>query len=210
MANQPNIAPHPLLLVISGPSGVGKDVLLSQIKASGAPYFFTITTTTRARRDGERDGVEYHFVSKRRFEAMIASGELLEWATVYGNYYGVPKDQVTDALSRGKDVIIKIDVQGAATIRKIAPDALFIFLAPPSEKELKRRLRGRKSESDTALALRMKQARREMQEAKRFDYVVVHHTDRTDEAVREITDIIERERRRMRPLGGLTDYESLA
>ena len=160
----------------------------------GAPYFFTITATTRDRRDGERDGVEYHFLSKRRFEAMIATGELLEWATVYGNYYGVPKAQVMDALNRGEDVIIKIDVQGAATIREIAPDALFIFLAAPSEAELERRLRGRKSESDSALALRMEQARHELREAKKFDYVVVHQTDRTDEAVREIEGIIERER----------------
>ena len=194
MAERRNTAPNPLLLVISGPSGVGKDVLLSRIRASGAPYFFTITATTRDRRDGERDGVEYHFLSKRRFEAMIATGELLEWATVYGNYYGVPKAQVMDALNRGEDVIIKIDVQGAATIREIAPDALFIFLAAPSEAELERRLRGRKSESDAALALRMEQARHEMREAKKFDYVVVHQTDRTDEAVREIEGIIERER----------------
>ncbi len=210
MAERRNTAPNPLLLVISGPSGVGKDVLLSRIRASGAPYFFTITATTRDRRDGERDGVEYHFLSKRRFEAMIASGELLEWATVYGNYYGVPKAQVMDALNRGEDVIIKIDVQGAATIREIAPDALFIFLAAPSEAELERRLRGRKSESDSALALRMEQARHELREAKKFDYVVVHQTDRTDEAVREIEGIIERERGRSRPLGGLTNYESLA
>ena len=196
MAERRNTAPNPLLLVISGPSGVGKDVLLSRIRASGAPYFFTITATTRDRRDGERDGVEYHFLSKRRFEAMIATGELLEWATVYGNYYGVPKAQVMDALNRGEDVIIKIDVQGAATIREIAPDALFIFLAAPSEAELERRLRGRKSESDSALALRMEQARHELREAKKFDYVVVHQTDRTDEAVREIEGIIERERGR--------------
>ena len=210
MAERRNTAPNPLLLVISGPSGVGKDVLLSRLRASGAPYFFTITATTRDRRDGERDGVEYHFLSKRRFEAMIATGELLEWATVYGNYYGVPKAQVMDALNRGEDVIIKIDVQGAATIREIAPDALFIFLAAPSEAELERRLRGRKSESDSALALRMEQARHELREAKKFDYVVVHQTDRTDEAVREIEGIIERERGRSRPLGGLTNYESLA
>ena len=196
MAERRNTAPNPLLLVISGPSGVGKDVLLSRLRASGAPYFFTITATTRDRRDGERDGVEYHFLSKRRFEAMIATGELLEWATVYGNYYGVPKAQVVDALNRGEDVIIKIDVQGAATIREIAPDALFIFLAAPSEAELERRLRGRKSESDSALALRMEQARHELREAKKFDYVVVHQTDRTDEAVREIEGIIERERGR--------------
>lgn len=198
MVKQANTASNPLLLVISGPSGVGKDVLLSRIRASGAPYFFTITATTRTRRSGEQDGVEYHFVSKRRFEAMIANGELLEWATVYGNYYGVPKAQVADALSRGEDVIIKIDVQGAASIREIAPDALFIFLAPPSKGELERRLQGRGSESASALALRMEQARHEMQEAVKFDYVVVHHTNRTDDAVREIEDIIERERRRRR------------
>ncbi len=190
---------NPLLMVLSGPSGVGKDLLLSRLREAGRPYHFTVTATTRPKRDGELDGVDYHFVSKQRFEAMIANDELLEWAMVYDNYYGVPRAQVMDALRRGQDVILKIDVQGAATVREIAPDALFIFLAPPSETELERRLRGRRSESDDALTARIEQARDELQEATKFDYAVVHHTDATDEAALEIEDIIDRERRRKPP-----------
>ena len=187
---------NPLLLVLSGPSGVGKDLLLSRLREAGRPYHFTVTATTRPKRGGELDGVDYHFVSAARFEAMIADDELLEWATVHGNYYGVPKAQVMDALSRGLDVILKIDVQGAETVRRLAPDALFIFLAPPSEAELDRRLRGRGTEDPDALRRRIDQARHELQEAAKFDYTVVHRTDATDEAALEIEDIIEQERRR--------------
>ena len=190
---------NPLLLVLSGPSGVGKDLLLSRLREASRPYHFTVTATTRPMRAGERDGVDYQFVSKAQFEGMIANDELLEWAAVYGNYYGVPKAQVREALARGEDVILKIDVQGAATVRRIAPEALFIFLAPPSEAELERRLRGRQSESDEALTARIEQARHELQEAAKFDYTVVHHTDATDEAALRIEDIIRRERHRDSP-----------
>ena len=190
---------NPLLLVLSGPSGVGKDLLLSRLREAGRPYHFTVTVTTRAKRNGEHDGMDYHFISARQFESMIANEELLEWANVFGNYYGVPKSQVMDAMARGQDVILKIDVQGAATIRSLVPDALFIFLAPPSGEELERRLRGRNTESDDALIARIEQARHELQEAEKFDYTVVHHTDATDEAALEIEDIIRRERHRVPP-----------
>ena len=193
---QEQAASAPLLLVLSGPSGVGKDLLLSRLREAGRPYHFTVTATTRPMRGGELDGVDYHFVSAERFEAMIAGEELLEWARVHGNYYGVPKAQVMDALGRGLDVILKIDVQGAATVRRLAPDALFIFLAPPSEAELERRLRGRGTEDSDALRRRIEQARYELREADKFDYTVVHKTDATDEAALEIEDIIRHERRR--------------
>ncbi len=193
------IRPNPLLLVLSGPSGVGKDLLLSRLREAGRPYHFTVTATTRPIRSGEHDGVDYHFVSKQDFEAMIANDELLEWATVHGNYYGVPKAQVMDALGRGQDVILKIDVQGAATVRRLAPEALFIFLSSPSDSELERRLRGRRSESEESLATRIEQAQYELQEAEKFDYTVVHHTDATDEAALKIEDIIRRERHRDPP-----------
>ncbi len=191
--------PNPLLLVLSGPSGVGKDLLLTRLREAGRPYHFTVTATTRPRRSGEHDGVDYHFVSAQEFESMIANEELLEWANVFGNYYGVPKSQVMDAMARGKDVILKIDIQGAETVRSLAPDALFIFLAPPSDAELERRLRGRNTESDEALTTRIEQARDELQEAEKFDYTVVHHTDATDEAALEIEDIIRVERHRDPP-----------
>lgn len=192
-------ARNPLLLVLSGPSGVGKDLLLSRLREVGRPCHFTVTATTRPKRASERDGEDYHFVSIRQFESMIADDELLEWATVHGNYYGVPKAQVTDALSMGKDVILKIDVQGAATMRQLAPDALFIFLAPPSEAELERRLRGRGTEDTATLQRRIDQARHELREAAKFDYTVVHHTDATDKAALEIEDIIRAERNRIPP-----------
>ena len=190
---------NPLLLVLSGPSGVGKDLLLTRLRESGRPYHFTVTATTRPKRDEELDGIDYHFTTERRFKQMIAGDELLEWAQVYGNYYGVPKRQVTEALARGKDVILKIDVQGAATVRQIAPEALFIFLAPPSEAELERRLRGRRTESEEALATRLDKARQELLEADNFDYTVVHETDSTDQAALEIEDIIRVERYREPP-----------
>ena len=192
-------AQNPLLLVLSGPSGVGKDLLLSRLREAGRPYHFTVTATTRPIRGGELDGVDYHFVTRDQFKAMIDDNALLEWANVYGNYYGVPKAQVMQALNRGQDVILKIDVQGAATVREIAPEAVFIFLAPPSEDELERRLRGRRSESDATFATRTEELRNEFEEAEKFDYTVVHHTDATDEAALEIEDIISRERLRVPP-----------
>lgn len=192
-------AHNPLLLVLSGPSGVGKDLLLSRLREAGRPYHFTVTATTRPKRGGELDGVDYHFVTTEQFEAMIADDALLEWANVYGNYYGVPKAQVMHALSQGQDVILKIDVQGAATVREIAPEAVFIFLAPPSEGELERRLRDRRSESDATLATRTEELRYELQESEKFDYTVIHHTDATDKAALEIEDIITHERLREPP-----------
>ena len=195
-----NPAEHnPLLLVLSGPSGVGKDLLLARLKAADGRCHFAITATTRPKRAAEQDGIDYIFVSKPQFERMIAQNELLEWATVYGNYYGVPKAQIAAALQRGQDVILKIDIQGAATVRQMAPDAVFIFLAPPDEAELERRLRGRKSESEQSLALRIAQARHEIGEAHKFDHTVIHHTDGTAAAVRRIQDIIRQERRRQPP-----------
>ncbi|MCI0439414.1 MAG: guanylate kinase [Chloroflexi bacterium] len=190
---------QPLLIVLSGPSGVGKDAVLSRMKELGRPYHFTVTSTTRPRRSNERDGVDYVFVSADEFRRMIARGELLEWAEVYGNYYGVPKSHVVQALDSGHDVIIKADVQGAASIKKLAPEALFIFLAPPSRKELERRLSHRMTESPEALRLRLETAEREMEAASQFDHVVVNHKGRLDAAVEEIERIIERERTRCPP-----------
>ena len=189
----------PLLVVLSGPSGVGKDALLSRMRERGAPYHFTVTATTRQRRTAERDGVDYIFVTREQFEGMIDSQGLLEWAEVYGNLYGVPRAQVAGALRDGRDVIVKPDVQGAATIRRLAPDAVFIFLAPPSSEELRRRLEERLTESPEVLKRRLKTAEAEMDEASKFDHVVVNHDGRLDEAVEEIEAIVARERRRVPP-----------
>ena len=165
----------------------------------GSPFHFTITATTRPQRANERDGVDYIFVHRDTFRVMIEHGELLEWAEVYGNLYGVPKPQVRQALERGQDVIIKVDVQGAATIKKLAPEAVFVFLAPPSMKELAHRLTQRMTESADALKLRLETAEREIDEASKFDHVVVNRDGLLDDAVKEIEAIASRERQRKPP-----------
>ncbi|MBT9163788.1 MAG: Guanylate kinase [Chloroflexi bacterium] len=190
----------PLLIVVSGPSGVGKDALLCQMKDLGYPYFFAVTATTRPQRPGETDGVDYHFITEAKFTDMIEKGELLEWANVYGNLYGIPKKPVEQALVEGKDVIVRIDVQGAATIKRIAPHASLIFVSPPSMEELQRRLRERKTESPADLELRLKIAQREMETLPSFDYVVVSQKDGMDVAISQIEAIITAEKCRRRGL----------
>lgn len=189
----------PLLVVLSGPSGVGKDAVLSRMRELRKPYHYIVTATTRPPRDGERDGVDYIFVTQNAFRRMIDGGELLEWAEVYGNLYGVPKSQVVGALGEGRVVVGRTDVQGAATIRTLAPEAVFIFLAPPSMEELTRRLSLRMTESPEALRLRLQSAEAEMAEAARFDFTVVNHSDRLDDTVREIEDIVTTQRARIPP-----------
>ena len=166
------------------------------MRDQGRPYHFTVTATTRPQRPTEESGVDYLFFTREEFNHMIQKSDLLEWAEVYGNLYGVPRSQVADALEARKDVFIKADVQGAATIRTLAADAVFIFLAPPTVDELRRRLHARLTESPEVLQRRLTTAESEMREASKFDYVVVNHNGRLDEAVEEIELIVERERRR--------------
>ena len=189
----------PLLIVLSGPSGVGKDAVLSRMRESGKPYHFTVTATTRPRRPSEREGLDYIFVTSKEFRRWIREDQLMEWAEVYGNLYGVPRAQVRDALRNGRDVIVKPDVQGASTIRKLAPEAVFIFLAPPDLGELKRRLTARMTERPESLDTRLRTAEGEMGQAAQFDHVVVNHQGRLDDAVDEIEAIVETERRRDPP-----------
>ena len=189
-------ATHPLLIVLSGPSGVGKDAVLSHMRRQGRPYHYTVTATTRRRRPAEAEGVDYFFVTGEEFTRMIECGELMEWAEVHGHLYGVPRAQVVQALSEGKDVIIQADVQGAAAIKRLAPDALFIFLTAPSMEELAHRLSLRMTESPEALKLRLRTAEAEMAESPNFDYVVTNLRDQLDDTVREIEEIVARERTR--------------
>ena len=184
----------PLIVVLSGPSGVGKDAVLSRMKQLGSPYHFTVTATSRTIRPGETDGVDYIFVSKETFSRMADADGLLESANIYGNMYGIPRDQVTKALESGQDVVVKIDVQGAATIRKILPDALFIFLAAPEMSDVASRLKRRMTESPEALQRRLDTALKEMEEAPKFDFIVYNREGRIDDAAREIGSIIDRER----------------
>ena len=188
-----------LLIVLSGPSGVGKDALLRRMKEQKYPFHYVVTVTSRPRREGEKDGVDYRFVSQREFQQMIDNGELLEWANVYGNYYGVPRKEISQALSKGKDVIVKVDVQGAATIKRILPQAVFIFLRPPSMEELERRLRQRHSESARDLALRLRKAEEEMKSLPLFDHVLTSYQGKLDEAISQIQSIVAAEKRQVKP-----------
>jgi guanylate kinase len=190
---------NPLLIVLSGPSGVGKDAVLEGFKKIDYPMHYAVTATTRPRRKKETDGVDYHFVSKAEFEKMIEKGELLEWANVYGNLYGVPKSELRQAMDKGKDVIVKVDVQGAASIKKTVPQAVFIFLAPPSMEDLNKRLKQRKTESSIDLEVRIKAAEKEMNSLSMFDYVVVNHKDGIGQAISQIESIITAEKCRVKP-----------
>jgi guanylate kinase len=190
---------QPLLIVISGPSGVGKDSVLQQMKLRGLPIHFVVTATTRPQREGEQHGVDYYFVSRDEFAAMIENDELIEYAIVYGDYKGIPKSQVEEALVSGTDVVMRVDVQGAQTIRKIYPEALLIFLSTSSEDELVRRLEQRKTEAPEDLKLRIATARKEMLKLELFDYYVVNAENRLDEAVDTIIAIIHAEHHRIEP-----------
>ena len=192
-------APQPLLIVISGPSGVGKDTLLTRMRENGASFHFVVTATSRPARPGETDGVDYHFVAKERFEQMIAGGELLEWAEVYGQYKGIPKREITQALASGSDVMLRVNVDGAATMKQLVPEAVFIFLAPPSADELRQRLALRMTESAEDLQRRLSVAAQEMDQLCHFDYVVINHADRLDEAVAQVQSIIHAEKQRVHP-----------
>lgn len=187
-------APRPLLVVISGPSGVGKDAALQLLKQQNFPFYFVVTATTRPRRHNEVDGVDYHFVNVGEFAEMIEQGELLEYAVVYGDYKGIPKKHVRAALASGHDVIMRIDVQGAETIRKLVPQAVTIFLTAESEPELVRRLRSRETEDPGQLKMRIVTARNELRRAHEFDYVVVNRGDQLEETVRQLVAIITAEK----------------
>lgn len=186
----------PLLVVISGPSGVGKDAVLAGLRAAHPAAHFTVTATTRPPRSRERDGYDYHFLGDEEYDRLLAEDGFLENAAVYSHRYGVPKAQVREALARGQDVIIRVDVQGASTIKRLAPNAVFIFLAPASLEELEERLRRRNTEGQSALRLRLDTARQEIACQEGFDYVVINRQGGLDEAVSQILAIIEEERGR--------------
>ena len=184
----------PLLVVISGPSGVGKDTVIALMREKMPECRFAVTATTRERRDDEVDGEHYFFYSEESFRRMIADGELLEWAEVYGNLYGVPGRQIEEAFESGGDVIVKTDVQGAATIKRIEPRALLIFLAPPEMDVLTERLGSRMTESPDDFEVRLRTAESEMRAAAGFDRVVVNHDGKVDDTVEKIRAIISAER----------------
>jgi guanylate kinase len=190
---------QPLLIVISGPSGVGKDSVIQCMIGRSLPFHFVVTATTRAPRPEEKHGVDYFFYSRDEFAEMIDQGELLEYAIVYNDYKGIPKAQVRQALTSGKDVVMRLDVQGAATVRSLCPDALLIFLTTQNEEEMVNRLRLRMTETPEALKLRIATARQELKRVTEFDYLVVNAQDKLDQAVDTILAIIKAEHHRVHP-----------
>jgi guanylate kinase len=190
--------PEPLLIVISGPSGVGKDTVIQRMKERNLPIHFVVTAATRPPRPNEVHGRDYFFYTHDEFAEMIEKSELLEYAIVYNDYKGIPKAQVWDALSTGKDVIMRVDVQGAATIRKLCPEALMIFLTVQDEEEMVHRLQERKTETPEGLKLRIATARQEMTQVDSFDYVVINREYHLDETVDTIISIIVAEHHRVK------------
>ena len=188
-----NFETNPLLIIISGPSGVGKDSLVQRMEDRDCPFYFVVTATDRPPRANEVDGEDYFFVSTEEFERMIEEDELLEHAVVYGQYKGVPKQQVREAMASGKDVVMRVDVQGAGTIHEIVPEAVLVFLSASSEAELEERLRRRGCDSQEQLERRIATAREEMEALPQFDYVVINRDEALDQAVDGVLAIIRAE-----------------
>jgi len=191
--------PPTLLLVVSGSSGAGKDAVIDRMKELRVPFSHVVTATTRKRRENEVDGTHYHFVSMERFQQMITEEQLLEWAKVYDNYYGVPRHAVQEAMKRGRDVVVKVDVQGAASIRRAVPEAVLIFIRPPSLQTLEKRLRSRRSETASELNVRLGKAAWEYEQMPLFDYVLTNQQDGIDNVVRDIQAIVVAEKSRVNP-----------
>jgi len=191
--------PQPLLIVISGPSGAGKDTVMQRMKERGLPFHFVVTATTRPKRANEVHGRDYWFISSEEFARMIDEDELIEHAIVYGDYKGIPKQQVREALASGMDVVMRVDVQGAEAVRRLAPEALLIFITTNSEEELVHRLETRKTETPNSLAIRIATARKELNRVEAFDYVIVNRNFHLDETVDMIRAIIDAEHHRVKP-----------
>jgi guanylate kinase len=189
--------PRPLLVVISGPSGVGKDATIQRMRKRESSCCFVVTVTTRPRRPGEVEGIDYHFVTQNTFEQMIANDELLEHAVVYGQYKGIPKAGVRAALNSGEDVIIRVDVQGAGTVQRFVPQAVTIFLTAESEEALLDRLRRRHTEDEEQLHRRIETARAELHRAREFKYRVVNRECALDDTVAKVLAIMDAERSRV-------------
>ena len=170
---------------------------MQRMKERGMPFHFVVTATTRPKRDNEEHGRDYFFVSKEEFARMIEHNELIEYAIVYNDYKGIPKQQVRKALDSGKDVLMRLDVQGAETVRKLAPEALLIFMTTDSEEELVTRLKARNSETKDELALRIATARKELKRVEAFDYVIINHHGKVDDTVENVRAIIDAEHHRV-------------
>ena len=188
-----------LLFVLSAPSGAGKDTVINTLKQQGMDFYVVPSVTTRTPRPGESEGHPYHFISKETFEQLVSQNELLEYANVHGNWYGQPRKLIRDTLSAGRDVLLKIDVKGAATIRSKVPDAIFIFLIPGSLEELTQRLTGRQTETEEELRRRLADARKELAEQHWYDYLITNRNGHLQEAVDCLRAIMLAEHCRVHP-----------
>lgn len=188
-----------LLFVLSAPSGTGKDTVINALKQQGMDFYVVPSVTTRAPRPGESEGNPYHFVSQETFERLASQNELLEYANVHGNWYGQPRKPIRDNLSAGRDVLLKIDVKGAATIRNKVPEAVFIFLIPGSFEELAQRLAGRQTETEEELQRRLADARAELAEQHWYDYLITNRQGHLQEAVDNLHAIMLAEHCRVHP-----------
>ncbi|KAI3459336.1 hypothetical protein Pfo_015999 [Paulownia fortunei] len=187
--------PDPLIIVISGPSGVGKDAVIKRLREVREDLHFVVTATSRAKRPGEVDGKDYFFLSKEKFLTMIEKNELLEYALVYGDYKGVPKQQIRDYMAKGCDIVLRVDIQGAAALKRILRNsAVFMFLVAESEEALVKRLINRKTETAEALLMRVASAREELRHFKEFDYVVVNKEGELESSVKLVESIIDAEK----------------
>jgi guanylate kinase len=185
-----------LLFVLSAPSGTGKDSVIQALKQQGMDFYVVPSVTARALRPGESEGNPYHFVSEEEFQRMIAENKLIEYAKVHGNWYGQPREPIRENLRAGRDVLLKIDVQGAATIRKKIPGAVFIFLAPGSYEELAQRLISRHTETDEQLQRRLTDARNELAQQSWYNYVIINRQNHLEEAANQLREIMQREHAR--------------
>ncbi|XP_061347876.1 guanylate kinase 3, chloroplastic [Gastrolobium bilobum] len=191
--------PNPLIIVISGPSGVGKDAVISRLRESRSGLHFVVTATSRPMRPGEVDGKDYYFVTKDEFLGMVEREELLEYAVVYGDYKGVPKQQIREYMGKGYDIVLRVDIQGAQTLRKVlGKSAVFVFLVAESEMEMVERLVDRKTETAESLLVRIATAREEVKHVKNFDYVVVNAKGKLENAVELVESIIDAEKAKVR------------
>ncbi|HJT58770.1 MAG TPA: guanylate kinase [Ktedonobacteraceae bacterium] len=194
-------SPHSqgLLFVLSAPSGTGKDTIIQTLKEQGLDFYLVSSVTTRRPRLGESEGNPYHFVDQETFNHLVANNELLEYAKVHGNWYGQPRQPIRDNLQAGRDVLLKIDVQGAATVRRKVPEAVFIFLVPESVEELAQRLDARKTETTEERQRRLEDARLELAEKDWYDYIILNRRGHLEEAVEKLRAIMLAEHCRARP-----------
>ncbi|MBN2048189.1 MAG: guanylate kinase [Anaerolineaceae bacterium] len=189
--------PEPLLIVVSGLSGAGKDTIVKALEQSNVDFQFVVTATSRPPRKNEVHGKDYFFYSKEEFEQMIRDGKLIEYAIVYDQYKGVPQEQVDSALQSGKDVVMRLDYQGAEYIQTLYPEAILIFILPENEEEWCQRLLDRGEDSEEQLRIRLETAKKELEVAKKFDYVIINRRGALDEAIHQLTSIILAEHHRI-------------